>query len=46
MNKSAELYTKESWNCTASGEQARIDLYADTAQQRKAAELLLDFCKS
>ncbi len=46
MDKSAELYTKESWNCTASGEKARIDLYADAAQQQKAAQVLLDFYKS
>ena len=46
MPKDAEVYTEESWTCSLSGEQVRIDLFTDRDQRKRASEAVLEFYKS
>lgn len=46
MAASAEVFTSESWTCSRSGEQVRIDLYESDDQQSTARKILLDFYRS
>jgi hypothetical protein len=46
MGPEAEVLTDESWTCSRSGDQVRIDLYANGAQMGEAQEMLRDFYES
>lgn len=46
MSPDAEKYTEESWTCTGTDDDLRIDIYRNSEQQVSAAVALTDFYRS